>query len=1364
MAERICPNCHSIVGPKDHFCTTCGKELSPNLQAPDEVPSELGIKCPQCSKTYPSPIPFCDYCGYPLIKKQNGNSQPDVDRPRDLHPKPITAPTSKSNPPVLSNMKQFLKKLPLKRIAIFGTIIILLAVAGKLVYPLIPFQPKQPTTNPPPEPCVPIKPGDEFDPANQTDLAGNLKRDSYFMSGKDYKIADESTLEIPSGRTLLIEPGARVRFGRNAKLVVKGKLLACGQTNRRILFTADTSTGAPGYWQGIEFQGSDPDSILGHVTIEFGGGENHHSPVWIDQLDLKLQDIRFDNNAWYAISIDSNSVPLVRDSLKVENGPDGWEVRGGLLIKSRKWNNTQAYVINGILEIQEDAGLDLSAGTVLRFLPSSGLKIRGDFQAAGTAKEPILLTSVSDEISADHPDPTPGDWIGVQILGSKAKPVMDYVNIRYAGQRSDLNSCLWFGEASGSFTNIQINNCASSSFLISSDVLSNPVFENLTLEDSDILQELEVRGGEFNQVVKGVIPRIKAKSPDRYLLPVVTSWIRVGKDAALAVEPGTVVLFRGGRNSGIAVEGILKAPGTEADPIVFSSWHDSLYDSNNIADPGDWGGVYLKNNTSVTDIENLELRFAGVEGAACIYLENASPVLKGVSIKNCAVSPISSDINSQPDVADLDLENNLNPNQWSVRESTTSGRMDLVWDAISSKQKAQITRVIEGMVTFGPDTNLTLKPGLVLKFKQAGGLSIQGSFTAQGMNNSPILLTSWRDPAGGGEVSGAQPGDWQGIRLAGNENQKILLQYLNIRYAGKNDSRISCLTLLTSKPVLENITISDCDYYPIGSDIASQPTISNISLLGNLPSDDWAVYESHLQDGQQAIWKPISIKAGQAPIPRIVTGWLNIDPGAKLTVSEGGAVKFLKNVGMACYGTLEILGSDKNPVIFTSWRDPQFSDESGVQAGDWSGIYIQDADAETQFQDTYIRYAGGDARTRGSLVMQSSSPSALRVHITDGAWYPISMDLNSDPHFDSILLENNQPGNVIEVRQSTLDRTGEHTWVPWVDADTHLMPRVVTGKLIVNKNSTLILKTGTVIKFTDTGTLEINGGLSADGTIFTSAGDPDYPPIIQVGNPGWTGITAKQTEGIQIVKLSNASIIRNAKVGLWVDQLSIDITDTSIENCSEAAISVDPYAVLRINGLNLKNNALNGALVHGNQLANRALRWGKIADNDKQVVRVVRDPFRIAAGATLSLDPGVIIKFSESGKFVVEGKLKTGTSADAIDGTQNMDTVIFTALGDDDAGGDTDNESQTPVRGAWPGLDINPNNTNAGLELINTSIRYANTGLRLTNLPDWVFTDLYIMNSQLFPVSCDALSLFPTGINLVNNGEDVFACPTADRK
>ena len=73
---------------------------------------------------------------------------------------------------------------------------------------------------------------------------------------------------------------------------------------------------------------------------------------------------------------------------------------------------------------------------------------------------------------------------------------------------------------------------------------------------------------------------------------------------------------------------------------------------------------------------------------------------------------------------------------------------------------------VEEGVTVAPQVTLTVEAGTTVRFRENALLFIQGRLTVNGTVERPVLLTS--------EYVEAQPGDWQGIFLAGSEKNNII--------------------------------------------------------------------------------------------------------------------------------------------------------------------------------------------------------------------------------------------------------------------------------------------------------------------------------------------------------------------------------------------------------------------------------------------------------------------------------------------------------------------------------------------------------------------------------------------------------------
>jgi hypothetical protein len=1206
------------------------------------------------------------------------------------------------------------------------------------------------------EACQPTTPGNDFEAANQRDLQSELRKDSYFASGEDYAIAENATLTVPQGVTLIIEPGARVRFGEGARMVVEGTLLACGRGSRRILFTADATTGRPGYWAGIELRNPDPDTIVGHATFEFAGKDGH-APLWIEGGDARLEDVKFDSNQWYAISLDPDSLPQVRQPFAVENGPQGLEVRGGTMSKTREWAGAQPFIVNGVVEVSEKATLTIPAGGWVKFLPGGALLVRGEMSAAGAANQHVIFTSANDAAEENAPEPTAGDWAGLQFEGREATSTLAFVEIRYAGGDSQRRGCLWLANADPVLSDTTVSECAT--FSLSTDIAAAPTLERLTLTETDPAGQWELRESKLDGNTKRTLSKIFTADGNTQVMPVATGWVGVGEQATLVIDPGMTLLFQGRDRAGLWVDGKLQAEGTEQEPILLTSWRDPAVGGEGGAEAGDWAGLHLKNSRpDSTLLSYLTLRYGGPAGGdtGCLRLNSASPTITALMVSDCATYPISSDAASEPVVNGVTLTENAQPNQWEIRESSLEERKTWEWVSLSAADGSPVTRIVTGRVTIGQEATLKLQPGSVLKFKGGAGLVATGTLLAEGTAAQPILLTSWLDPEAGGSESGAQPGDWVGVLLDGAQAPKKL-SFVQIRYAGSADRGVSCLLLNAAAPTLTDVSVSHCAYYPIGSDLASDPKVERLTLEDNQPADEWAVRESRLQNGTERLWGALLTADGQSAIVRVATGWLSIDGGAKLTLANGVVLKFGRGVGLWVGGKLVVEGDASRPVILTSWRDPEFSAESGAQAGDWVGVALENSEGGTRLSHLEVRYAGGDRNPRGAIAMISTSPQLADVHVSDSAWYPLSLDVKSAPQIESLTFENNSPANAVEVRASTLDTAGERVWSPWVDAAGQPLTRVVTGRLTINPDATLRLDPNTIVKFDVNGALDVYGGLLADGAVFTSLHDDEYG-----GDTDGTAGGERKWPGIQIHgrKLSHLqkTLVRYAQTGLWLEDAAPQIMDSRIEDSEIAALVADLRSAPTVSGLTLSRNAVNGLLVRADSLPEGETRWGVIGAPESQVVRVVQSKLVIGPRARLIIEPGVVIKFAAQSGLVIEGELQAGQAGGAI--------VTLTALADDAIGGDTDSESPEPNRGAWLGIAVNPNNTNAKLSLLGVNISYATIGLFLVNMPQWEFDALTVSNSQLYGLSCDAASLFvpeDPKLILLGNGAETLSCPTADR-
>jgi hypothetical protein len=135
--------------------------------------------------------------------------------------------------------------------------------------------------------------------------------------------------------------------------------------------------------------------------------------------------------------------------------------------------------------------------------------------------------------------------------------------------------------------------------------------------------------------------------------------------------------------------------------------------------------------------------------------------------------------------------------------------------------------------------------------------------------------------------------------------------------------------------------------------------------------------------------------------------------------------------------------------------------------------------------------------------------------------------------------------------------------------------------------------------------------------------------------------------------------------------------------------------------LQLEQNAVNGYALGGG--AWTTSRWSNIGNS-----YVVASDITVDDMSTLTIDPGVVIKFWRSRLYVSGVLLAQGGDGQPI---------VFTSLADDTIGGDTDNNADAvlPGPGDWNGLYFyNTNNSNKSV-VSDAEVRYTQTAYTLAD-------------------------------------------------
>lgn len=138
-----------------------------------------------------------------------------------------------------------------------------------------------------------------------------------------------NSIQVMSGVTLTIEPGATIKFAAGKALSVSGELIARGTANNPIRFTGATATA--GYWGFIKFEADSIDStyddngvytggsILQYATVEYAGSASNNPGAIVTNLASPYIDhvtVRYSGQNGLSLS---QGHPRVTNSLITES-------------------------------------------------------------------------------------------------------------------------------------------------------------------------------------------------------------------------------------------------------------------------------------------------------------------------------------------------------------------------------------------------------------------------------------------------------------------------------------------------------------------------------------------------------------------------------------------------------------------------------------------------------------------------------------------------------------------------------------------------------------------------------------------------------------------------------------------------------------------------------------------------------------------------------------------------------------------------------------------------------------------------------------------------------------------------------------
>jgi hypothetical protein len=471
---------------------------------------------------------------------------------------------------------------------------------------------------------------------------------------------------------------------------------------------------------GLWFQASSPS--LFNCTVSDCRNEEFGAAVWLMSKsrpllwNCKLTDCK------YAIYTDGDSY-AASSGLTVENNQFnciyfGERYESLLLDGDIIWNSELVHYIPKTIGIQPTGVLRLMPGIIVKY--SGIIRVDGRLVAIGTKTKPVVFTSLKDDTyggdtngDKGFEEPKPGDNQGIQFISSRGKSILSNCIIKYGGEGGNGN--VYFGQDKNVKNEQVMDNCVISHSLnqgikcrksnvdiincLISDCMSKNTGFAIQMENESFVRMVDckiertmhlfdmtpecsfktknIASNQIGEELIGGYGGIHINKTLGKKLTKDTIWnaeypfileddFYIDKGVILTIEKGNVVKFP----KSFYVYGTLNCPGTETDPIYFTSVHDDSVggDSNlngkqSLPRPGDHGQVEFNGSIGECTINHVVFRYGGsdmnlgsvkiggntgVDGRLKMnnvtveesttqgfYFQNSSPEMRNIIVKNC---------------------------------------------------------------------------------------------------------------------------------------------------------------------------------------------------------------------------------------------------------------------------------------------------------------------------------------------------------------------------------------------------------------------------------------------------------------------------------------------------------------------------------------------------------------------------------------------------------------------------------------------------------------------------------------------------------------------------------------------------------
>jgi len=718
-----------------------------------------------------------------------------------------------------------------------------------------------------------------------------------------------------------------------------------------------------------------------------------------------------------------------------------------------------AYVVHDV-DIPAGMSLTITAGTIVKM--SGNMIVHGALEIAGTAADPVTITSVNDNSVGGKTGtgtPAAGAWGGIEASGPGLLDI-EHARVEYAStgvSAATTGSVQLVDDDLSGVTAGGVDIKGGDVTVEGDDVTGSGTFPAYWVHSASLdLGQLwgnSASGGNPGFFLSGTVGVSSTWQPQQ------APWlVQCGLDvpAAIAVTVAAGVVIKGtGTNyvgngclsnvPSVSVEGALDVMGTAASPVVFTSVNDSSAGGKTgtgTPAASDWGGIEVSGAGSL-DLEHAKLSYAGtgVWGSTSGSVQLVDDDLSALGDGGVRVTT------GDATVEDNDVVGSgTSPAYWVSSDALDFGQL---WgnSASGGNPGFFLAGTVGGSSTWQPEqapwlvqcglyipaaVTVTVAAGTIIKGTSTnylgGGcassvpsVTVEGTLDVIGTAASPVVFTSVNDSSWGGVTGTGTPAasDWGGIYLSGAGS--LDLEHAKLSYASTGvwgstsgsvrllDDDLSTLGDGGVQVTAGDATVEDDDVvgsgvgpaYWVSSDALDFGQLFGNSASGGVPGFflTGTVSVSSTWRPEQATWLLGTGTCGPIDIPATVTVTVAAGTVIKGSLSDyTGCASSASYPSVSVQGSLEVAGTATSPVVFTSVNDNSVGASTGT--GTPAGSDWGGIEVATASGGTSVDHAVFEYASTAIAVDQLS---ALEVDNTQFSYNSAAFTVSSTPAVSSLL-------------------------------------------------------------------------------------------------------------------------------------------------------------------------------------------------------------------------------------------------------------------------------------------------------------------------------------------------------------------------